>query len=52
VDVDAIPPKELIALARQCIEQHIDEGALIAMQTIEEEERSLLDQILRNWEPG
>jgi len=46
VDVDAIPPKILRQLARECIEQHIDSDILQATYDIENAERDTLDEIV------
>ena len=46
VEVDAIPPDSLRALVRECIEQHIDRGALVRLQEVEEAEKQTLRNIL------
>lgn len=43
VEVDAIPPNILRAMAEQSITQHIDQHQLEAMQIAEAEERKILD---------
>jgi hypothetical protein len=48
VEVDAIPAGALRAIARQCIEQHIDEALLDATKLVEAQERETLDNILSN----
>lgn len=50
VEVDAIPPAKLRALARQCIERHVDRHALKIMQIAEKSERTLLQRIANNME--
>jgi hypothetical protein len=42
VELDAIPPSELRALVRLCIERHVDPHQLVRLQTVEEEERRQL----------
>ncbi|MCH8112650.1 MAG: hypothetical protein IH905_11970, partial [Proteobacteria bacterium] len=42
VEVDAIPPDTLRALARTCIEQHIPEGTMDTLEVAEESERDIL----------
>ena len=42
VEVDAIPPAQLRALARQRIEQHVDQRRLAALELAEESERQIL----------
>jgi hypothetical protein len=42
VELDAIPPRGLRALARHCIEQHVDQHHLHQLRVIEEEERHQL----------
>ena len=42
VEVDAIPPDTLRALARGCIEQHIPEGTMDTLEVAEESERDIL----------
>jgi hypothetical protein len=46
VEVDAIPPAVLRALARECIQAHIDEHRLQQIQMVEELERKTLERIL------
>lgn len=48
VEVDAIPPKELIRMCSSCIEQHISEPALARHRLIEKAERTTLTQIVAN----
>jgi hypothetical protein len=48
VEVDAIPPKKLIALCRQLIEQHVDDEALEKHRNVERLERATLTQIVGN----
>jgi hypothetical protein len=48
VEVDAIPPKELIRICRQCIEQHISGPELVRHRHIEQAERETLTQIVAN----
>lgn len=50
VEVDAIPPNQLRQLARDCIEQHIDQDTLQQTLTVEEAERDTLQTILNNLE--
>jgi hypothetical protein len=42
VELDALPPSELRALVRLCIEQHVDTDQLERLRTIEGEERQQL----------
>lgn len=42
VEVDAIPPHDLRAIVRACIERHVDSEALRILQVAESSERSLL----------
>jgi len=42
VDLDAIPPLELRRLVRECIERHIPEGHLDALEAAESSEREIL----------
>lgn len=48
VEVDAIPPSELRAIARRCIEQHVDYDELLRIRTIEAAERETLQTIASN----
>ena len=48
VEVDAIPPKELIRICRQCIEQHVDDEMLDRHSNIERLERQTLTNIVSN----
>jgi hypothetical protein len=50
VELDSIPPGELRALVRMCIERHIDERTLHQTMVIEESERDLLTAIAKHWE--
>ena len=45
VEVDAIPPETLREMARECIEQHIDDDILRNLEVAEESERD----VLRAW---
>lgn len=47
VDVDAMPMSVLKNLVRQCIVQHIDSNQWKAQQRIEEQEKGLLDEVLK-----
>jgi hypothetical protein len=47
VEVDSIPPDDLRALVRQCIEQHVDERALQVMRVAEQSERDILQNMAR-----
>ena len=42
VEVDAIPPDTLRALARECIEKHIPEGTMSTLEVAERSERDIL----------
>jgi hypothetical protein len=42
VELDALPPSELRALARDCIETHVDLDRLARLRQIEDEERGQL----------
>jgi hypothetical protein len=44
VEVDAIPPRELRALAEEAITAHLDPGEMKRLQTIEREERATLER--------
>lgn len=46
VELDAIPPAELRALARKTIEQYIDPGVLSMSRLIEREERTAIQSLL------
>jgi len=48
VEVDAIPPKDLIQLCRSCIEQHISGPELVRHRRIELAERATLTTIVAN----
>jgi hypothetical protein len=48
VEVDAIPPAVLRAIARGCIQAHIDERRLQQIQLVEELERATLERILQS----
>ena len=48
VEVDAIPPKTLRDLARRCIEQHVDYDAYARLKLVEENERTLLSQLVES----
>lgn len=45
VEVDAIPPARLRALAERCIELHVDRVQLSQLRTVEDEERRVLYEI-------
>jgi hypothetical protein len=45
VEVDAIPPRTLRQIARQCITGHVDDGAYEQMMAAEREEREVLTTI-------
>jgi hypothetical protein len=45
VELDAIMPRQLRALTRDCIERHVDPWELDALQRTEEEERSVLASV-------
>lgn len=47
VEVDAMPPSELRALAEICITQHIDQAALTSTRLVEAAERDTLSSMLR-----
>lgn len=47
VELDAIPPSELRALAERCITQHIDEVALARTRRAEQAERDTLGRLIR-----
>jgi hypothetical protein len=52
VELDAIPPRTLRQLVRDCIERHIDPDVLERTRTIERlERRSLLDLAEAGWAP-
>ena len=48
VELDALPPRELRAIAREVIERHISPAATEALRIAEDSERELL----RAWRPG
>jgi hypothetical protein len=48
VEVDAIPAATLRAMARSCIERHIDPETLRRTEMVEAEERATLDRIVAN----
>lgn len=50
VELDAIPARELRALVRNCIEQHIDQAIKERTEEIEEAERRSLADIVERWE--
>jgi hypothetical protein len=52
VEVDAIPPRMLRDMVRNCIEQHIDECRLAALKRTEAAERDTLRTFINNWEPA
>jgi hypothetical protein len=45
VELDAIPPDDLRDLVRGCIEQHVDHDQLELLQTVEAEERQVLQRL-------
>lgn len=45
VELDAIPPDQLRSLARQVIEQHVDQRQLEVLQVAEAEERRVLERM-------
>jgi hypothetical protein len=47
VEVDAIPPRQLRQLTRQCIVRHVDEYALEVMRVAERSEREVLMNLSR-----
>ena len=42
VELDAIPPRQLRALVKECIERHVDQEQVKAIRAIEEKERKFL----------
>ena len=42
VELDAVPPAELRAMVRSCIERHVDHDQLETLKIAEESERELL----------
>ncbi|MEN3335677.1 MAG: hypothetical protein V7641_5042 [Blastocatellia bacterium] len=52
VEVDAIPPAMLRQMARECIEQHIDEDALERLHLAEQSERESMQIIADAWRDG
>jgi len=48
VELDAIPPRQLRALVRECIERHVDHKALAVLKAAERSER----QLLSAWNAG
>ena len=49
VEVDAVPPAQLRELASECINRHVDQGALTRMRAIEEQERRTLEMVAQTW---
>jgi hypothetical protein len=49
VELDAIPPAELRALAEDCIRQHVDPDVLARTEAIEREERASLIALAEQW---
>ena len=49
VDLDAVPPGQLRALAEDCIERWIDPELLARTQAIEAQERALLQSFAASW---
>lgn len=45
VEVDAIPPRDLRALVRERIEQHVDQAALDGLRVAEDSERLILNMV-------
>jgi len=52
VEVDALPPRELIRICRNCIEQHIDDDVLARHTIVENAERQTLTTIVGNMTRG
>jgi hypothetical protein len=50
VEVDAIPPRTLREMVRNCIEHHIDKRRLAALKRTEAAERETMQTFLSNWE--
>jgi hypothetical protein len=50
VELDSIPPGQLRALVRMCIERHVDPRQLEQIQRVEESERGLLRHIAKHWD--
>lgn len=48
VEVDAIPPKALRGLVRECVERHVNRRELEMLRNIEEQERATLSHIAEN----
>jgi hypothetical protein len=51
VEVDAIPPRTLRELVRNCIEQHIDKRKLAALKRTEAAERESTETYIKNFKP-
>jgi hypothetical protein len=49
VEVDAIPPRTLREMVRNCIEQHIDDNRLAALKRTEAAERESMQTFINNW---
>lgn len=49
VEVDAIPPLTLRKMAKECIEKHLDFHQLALTQKIEDEEKEVIDDIIKNY---
>ncbi len=49
VEVDAIPPLTLRKMAKKCIEKHLDFHQLALTQKIEDEEKEVIDDIIKNY---
>ena len=47
VELDAIPPRQLRELVRECIVQHVDHFELGVMEAAEESERRVLEDLIR-----
>jgi hypothetical protein len=52
VEVDAIPARQLRALAADCIERHVDQDELEVLRTYEREERAGLEALAEHWRDG
>lgn len=49
VELDALPPDILREIARDCIEQHVDQGVLERTEAIEGQERESLTAFMGKW---
>ena len=52
VELDALPPDILREIARECIEQHVDQGVLERTEAIEGQEREALTAFMDKWKPA